>query len=114
MWVLLSQAAIHSFISRPEAPSTAVVPMPVVGAAEGIPVVGTPELVAVSGTPLAPVFGWSGGDTAPVTIGVCDPVEVVIGEAAMGAVARDDAADGEVVNGVVVTDEDCAAGWTTS
>ena len=53
----MSHDAMHSFISRPEAPNMAVVPMPVVGAAEVMPVVGAPELVAVSGRPLAPLFG---------------------------------------------------------
>ena len=48
MWVFVSQAAMHSVISRPVAPRTAVPPM-LVGMA--------PEFVAVSGRPLAPVLG---------------------------------------------------------
>ena len=44
----MSQAAMHSVISRPAAPRIAVPPM-LVGMA--------PELVAVSGTPFAPAVG---------------------------------------------------------
>ncbi len=66
---------------------------------------------------MAPVFGWSGGNTAPVLLGTGDPVEKVSGEfvtsgavcgAVIGAVVTE-----EVVSGTVVVAEGAPSGATS-